>query len=60
MAILRKLAAIMAVDVVGFSRLMGEDEAGTARSVREHRAAALPLVASRGGRIVKVDLSVPH
>ena len=50
---LRKLAAIMAVDVVGYSRLMGEDEAGTARAVREYREAALPLVASRGGRIVK-------
>jgi TolB-like protein/class 3 adenylate cyclase len=49
----RKLAAIMAVDVVGYSRLMGEDEAGTARAVREHRDAARPLVAGRGGRIVK-------
>jgi adenylate cyclase len=49
----RKLAAIMAVDVVGYSRLMGEDEAGTARAVRDHREAARPLVAGRGGRIVK-------
>jgi class 3 adenylate cyclase len=32
MAETRKLAAIMAVDVVGYSRLMGEDEAGTARA----------------------------
>jgi adenylate cyclase len=53
MAESRKLAAIMAVDVVGYSRLMGEDEAGTARAVREHRDAARPLVAARGGRIVK-------
>src|SRR6204780_2603763 len=53
MAETRKLAAIMAVDVVGYSRLMGEDEAGTARAVREHRDAARPLVAGRGGRIVK-------
>jgi adenylate cyclase len=53
MAETRKLAAIMAVDVVGYSRLMGEDEAGTARAVRDHREAARPLVASRGGRIVK-------
>ncbi len=30
----RRLAAILAVDVVGYSRLMGEDEAGTARAVR--------------------------
>jgi TolB-like protein/class 3 adenylate cyclase len=49
----RRLAAIMAVDVVGYSRLMGEDEAGTALSVREHREAALPIVAGLGGRIVK-------
>jgi TolB-like protein/class 3 adenylate cyclase len=49
----RKLAAIMAIDVVGYSRLMGEDEAGTARAVRQHRDAARPLVLGRGGRIVK-------
>jgi adenylate cyclase len=49
----RKLTAIMAVDVVGYSRLMGEDEAGTARAVREHREAARPLVSARDGRIVK-------
>src|ERR1700735_1236061 len=49
----RKLAAILAVDVVGYSRLMGEDEAGTARAVREHREAARPGVAGLGGRIVK-------
>ena len=53
MAETRKLAAIVAVDVVGYSRLMGEDEAGTARAVREHREAARPLLAGRGGRIVK-------
>jgi adenylate cyclase len=49
----RRLAAILAADVVGYSRLMGEDEAGTALSVREHREAARPIVASHGGRIVK-------
>ena len=49
----RRLAAIMAADVVGYSRLMGEDEAGTALSVREHREAARPIVARLGGRIVK-------
>jgi TolB-like protein/class 3 adenylate cyclase len=49
----RRLAAIMAADVVGYSRLMGEDEAGTALSVREHREAARPIVAGLGGRIVK-------
>jgi class 3 adenylate cyclase len=49
----RKLAAIMAIDVVGYSRLMGEDEAGTAKAVREHRRAAVPVVSGLGGRVVK-------
>ena len=49
----RRLAAILAADVVGYSKLMGEDEAGTARAVRDHRAAATPIVRSFGGRLVK-------
>jgi class 3 adenylate cyclase len=49
----RRLAAILAADVAGYSRLMGADEAGTARALREHRTAADPLVAKHGGRIVK-------
>ena len=49
----RRLAAILAADIVGYSRLMGEDEAGTARAVGERREAARPIVASHGGRIVK-------
>jgi TolB-like protein/class 3 adenylate cyclase/Tfp pilus assembly protein PilF len=49
----RKLAAILAADVVGYSRLMGEDEAGTAKIVRERRDAATPIVRSFGGRLVK-------
>ena len=36
-----------------YSRLMGEDEAGTARAVSERREAARPIVASHRGRIVK-------
>ena len=49
----RKLAAILAVDVAGYSRLMGEDEAGTAKAVRERREAATPTVRAFGGRLVK-------
>src|SRR5580693_8031440 len=49
----RRLAAILAADVAGYSRLMGADEVGTARALREHRAAIDPVVASHGGRIVK-------
>jgi TolB-like protein/class 3 adenylate cyclase/Flp pilus assembly protein TadD len=49
----RRLAAILAADVVGYSRLMGEDEAGTAKIVRTRREAATPIVGSFGGRLVK-------
>jgi class 3 adenylate cyclase len=48
-----RLAAILAADVVGYSRLMGEDETGTAKAVRERREASTPIVAGRGGRIVE-------
>ena len=50
----RRLAAILAADVAGYSRLMGLDEAGTAQALREHRAVADPLFARHGGRIVKM------
>jgi adenylate cyclase len=49
----RRLAAIVAADIAGYSRLMGLDEVGTARTLREHRAVADALVAKHGGRIVK-------
>jgi len=53
MPAIRGLAAILAADVAGYSRLMGVDEEGTAQALREHRAAADPLIANHGGRIVK-------
>jgi class 3 adenylate cyclase len=34
----RRLSAILVADVAGYSRLMGLDEVGTARTLREHRA----------------------
>ncbi len=49
----RRLAAIVAADVAGFSRLMGLDEVGTARTLREHRKVTDALVAKHGGRLVK-------
>ena len=49
----RRLAAILAADVAGYSRLMEVDEAGTACLLREYRAAAGPLIAEHEGRIVK-------
>jgi len=49
----RRLAAIVAADVAGYSRLMGLDEVGTARTLREHRVVTDALVAKHGGRLVK-------
>jgi class 3 adenylate cyclase len=49
----RRLAAVLAADVAGYSRLMGADEVGTARTLREHRAVTDALVSRHGGRIVK-------
>ena len=51
----RRLAAIVAADVVGYSRLMGRDEAGTLARLREHRHQQLgPALARYGGRLVKL------
>ncbi len=51
----RRLAAILAADVVGYSRLMGRDESGTVARLRAIRKQQLvPLLAKRGGRIVKL------
>jgi hypothetical protein len=47
------LAAVLAADVAGYSRLMGVDEVGTARTLREHRVVTDALVSKHGGRIVK-------
>jgi TolB-like protein/class 3 adenylate cyclase len=49
----RRLAAILAADVAGYSRLMGLDEVGTAQVLREHRVVVDALVAKHSGRIVK-------
>ena len=51
----RRLAAILAADVVGYSRLMEQDEAGTLAALRERQQTILePLVAQHDGRIVKL------
>src|SRR5438128_12655588 len=49
----RRLAAIVAADVAGYSRLMGLDEVGTVRTLREHRKVTDALVEKHGGRLVK-------
>jgi len=50
----RRLAAILAVDVAGYSRLMGEDEEGTLAALRAvRRELSDPKIAEHRGRIVK-------
>ena len=50
----RRLAAIVAADVVGYSRLMGADEVGTLRALQAHRRELIdPTIAAHRGRIVK-------
>jgi TolB-like protein/class 3 adenylate cyclase len=51
----RKLAAIIAADVVGYSRLMGRDESGTLARLRRNRSERLdPVLTKYGGRLVKL------
>jgi adenylate cyclase len=53
-AVERRLAAIMAADVVSYSRLMGTDEVGTLRKLKAHRRELVdPAIAGHRGRIVK-------
>ena len=50
----RKLAAIVSMDVVGYSRLMEADEARTLAALRAHRSELIDgMIAAQGGRIVK-------
>ena len=50
----RRLAAILAADVVGYSRLMGADEVGTLRALQAHRRGLIdPAIAAHHGRLVK-------
>ena len=51
----RRLAAILAADVVGYTRLMGSDEAGTlARLTAMRRDVLEPLITAHNGRLVKL------
>jgi adenylate cyclase len=54
MAAIRRLAAILAADVAGYSRLMGADEGGTLRALKLVRADLVdPEIAEHNGRLVK-------
>jgi adenylate cyclase len=48
----RRLAAILAADIAGYSRLMGANEDETVRDLKGHQAILLPMVETFGGRII--------
>jgi len=48
----RRLAAILAADIAGYSRLMHEDESATVRDLKGHQSVILPLIGRHGGRII--------
>src|SRR5207245_11046856 len=51
-SIQRRLAAILAADIAGYSRLMHEDEPATVRDLKAHQNVILPLIGQHGGRII--------
>src|SRR5262245_39676474 len=48
----RRLAAILAADIAGYSTLMGADEARTVRDLKAHQAVVLPIITKFGGQII--------
>jgi adenylate cyclase len=48
----RKLAAILAADIAGYSALMGADEEATVRDLKAHQAVVLPMIGDHGGRVI--------
>ncbi len=48
----RKLSAVLSADVKGYSRLMGEDESGTVRTLKEYREIMVELIQRYRGRVV--------
>jgi adenylate cyclase len=48
----RKLAAILSADVKGYSRLMGEDEEGTIRTLNAYKEVMTGLIQHHRGRVV--------
>ncbi len=48
----RKLSAVLSADVKSYSRLMGQDEAGTVDRLKEYRALMTDLIQKYRGRVV--------
>ena len=50
--VFRRLAAILAADIAGYSALMGADETATVRDLKAHQAVVLPMINEHGGRVI--------
>jgi adenylate cyclase len=50
----RRLAAILAADIAGYSALMAADEARTVSDLKGHQAVVLPMVGDFGGRVINI------
>jgi class 3 adenylate cyclase/pimeloyl-ACP methyl ester carboxylesterase len=48
----RRLSAILAADIAGYSALMGADETRTVRDLKAHQAVVLPMIREFGGRVI--------
>jgi adenylate cyclase len=48
----RRLAAILAADIAGYSSLMSADEEATVRDLKAHQAIVLPMIGDHGGRVI--------
>jgi len=48
----RRLAAILAADIAGYSALMGADEEATVRDLKAHQAVVMPMIKDHGGRVI--------
>jgi adenylate cyclase len=48
----RRLVAILAADIAGYSALMGADEEATVRDLKAHQTVVLPTIGEHGGRII--------
>jgi len=53
--VIRKLRAILSADVVGYSRLMEEDEPATVKTLTEYRETITSLIQHHRGRVVHVN-----
>jgi len=50
--VLRRLAAILAADIAGYSALMVADEARAVRALKDQLAVVLPMISAHGGSVI--------